>query len=362
MTKGIAAIRLFLRELLLDKGAQGGSHGGLGLSRNADEHPVVEATPQYGGGPKNVGLLLLEPFDPKEDRLLDSRRQLEMADRLPIPPLGRLEDVTLVEGRFQELFEDERVAFGAGKEEIAQLVFDGRSVEDRAGHPANPGWIERWQQDGPDRARSLPCLNKRLKRVAPMEFVAAVGPKDEDSRAANATGEVVKQFAGGGVGPMEVFQDQEEPALLGRNLQQGKERLVQAHSRLTGVSDFDRRGGVELGKEVPQLTAGRGAESSLDPLAIRACQVIADSFDEWQIGQRQIGFGARPAHDRRACASGANPQGIDEACLTDSRLARDHHHLPAASVRRDEGILEKIQLARATDEDGAKRPFHGHSS
>src|SRR6202022_3836297 len=155
MTKGIAAIRLLLRELLLDKRAQCGSHGGLGLSGDADERPVVEATPQYGGGPKNVGLLLLEPLDAKEDRLLDGRRQLEMADRLPIPPLCRLEDVPMGDGRFQELFEDKRVAFGAGKEEIAQLVFDGRSVEDRAGHPANPGWIERWQQDGPDRARSL---------------------------------------------------------------------------------------------------------------------------------------------------------------------------------------------------------------
>src|ERR1700694_5423165 len=98
MTKGIAAIRLFLRELLLDKGAQCGSHRGLGLSRDADEHPVVEATPQDGGAPKNVALLLREPFDPKKDRLLDGLRQLEVADRLPIPPLCRPEDVTLVEG------------------------------------------------------------------------------------------------------------------------------------------------------------------------------------------------------------------------------------------------------------------------
>src|ERR1700737_2205691 len=131
-----------------------------------------------------------------------------MADRLPIPPLCRLEDVTLIEGRFQELFEDEGVAFGGGKEEMAGLFFNGRSVEDRAGHPANPGWIERWQLDGLDGARSLPGLNKRLKRMAPMEFVTAIGPEDEDSRAANASGEVVKQFAGRGVGPMEVFEDQ----------------------------------------------------------------------------------------------------------------------------------------------------------
>src|SRR3984893_4079375 len=207
MTKGIAAICLFLRQLLLDERAQCGSHGGLGLSRDADEHPVVEATPQHGSGPKNVGLLLLEPFDPKQDRLLDGRRQLEMADRLSIPALCRLEDVTPVEGRFQELFEDEGVAFGAGKEEIAELVFDGRSVENRAGHPADPVWIERWQLDGLNGACALPGLNQRLKRVTPVELVTAIGPEDEDSRAANASGEIVEQFAGRGVGPMEVFED-----------------------------------------------------------------------------------------------------------------------------------------------------------
>jgi hypothetical protein len=110
------------------------------------------------------------------------------------------------------------------------------------------------------------------------------------------------------------------------------------------------------------LTAGRGAEPSLDPLAINACQVIADSLDEWHVGKRQIGFGTGSADDRRACSSGANPQGIDEPSLADSRLAGDDHHLPSASVRRDEGILEEIQLALATDEDRAKRPFHGDSS
>src|ERR1700730_13226376 len=131
-----------------------------------------------------------------------------MADRLPIPPLCRLEDVTLIEGRFQELFEGERVAFGAGKEEIAELFFDGGSVQDGAGHTAKPRWIERWQLVGLEGARSRPGLNKRLKRMAPMEFVTAIGPEDEDSRAANASGEVVKQCAGRGVGPMEVFEDQ----------------------------------------------------------------------------------------------------------------------------------------------------------
>src|SRR4029077_7233390 len=115
-----------------------------------------EATPQHGGGAKDVGLLLREPLDPKEDRLLDGRRQLEVADRLPIPPLCRPEDVTLVQRGFEELFEHEWVPFAPGKEKIAELFFNRRSVEDGTGHPGNPRLIQRSQLDGLDGARSLP--------------------------------------------------------------------------------------------------------------------------------------------------------------------------------------------------------------
>ncbi len=88
-----------------------------------------------------------------------------------------------------------------------------------------------------------------------MKFVGSIGPENHRSQARQSSGHVVEQFAGGRIGPMKVFEDDEDAILLSWNAEEGKDCLEESELCLGRVALLACAGvGLDLGEEVGELT------------------------------------------------------------------------------------------------------------
>src|SRR5207245_9908300 len=96
----------------------------------------------------------------------------------------------------------------------------------------------------------------------------------------------------------------------------------------------------------------------LDRLARPAGKLLAARLAERQIAQPDISFAGRPSHHRGSGAPGPLLQFRCEPRLAHPGVPTDHHRLPVASVRGQQGILEKAELALTTDQHRAEGALH----
>src|SRR5947209_20499389 len=135
MAKAIAARRLLVHALFLDKVSTGTEHLLGVVPGHADQHAVLERAAEDGCRTYDVRLCIAHALDPEQDRLLDGRREAKLTDRLAVPTAGSREDIASIERHLEELFENERIALGPLVKEVAQSRFDRCMVNARPDPP-----------------------------------------------------------------------------------------------------------------------------------------------------------------------------------------------------------------------------------
>ncbi len=190
-----------------------------------------------------------------------------------------------------------------------------------------------------------------------VELVAAVGDEDERARVRQAAGDVVEQLAGGRVGPVDVLDDEEQPALARGDREQRDDGLEETELRLRRVAD--RCVGLvaaELGEELCKLTPG-GAELVADPGRVLTREVVADGLDEREVGERELGLAACAPENLPAEPLRAGGELGREPCLAHAGLAAERDEAALAAVGRQERVFEDEELLVAADEGGAEGAF-----
>jgi len=134
---------------------------------------------------------------------------------LEIPPAIDIGEVTRSQQRPQQFFDEQGIAFGQGVDRLELELESGKILSDRLA----------WLEDGPQHRGDLvgaetgkpeldsqPASIELVQQVgkAATHFVVAVGAEQQDPLAQDATGKHGKQLQARVVGPVEVFDDQEQ--------------------------------------------------------------------------------------------------------------------------------------------------------
>ena len=88
----------------------------------------------------------------------------------------------------------------------------GWSSVEQVAHLVTREWL---QIDTLDAAGRVKLREERTQRVAPVEFVAAVGHDEQEVLVAHAASQEEQQVARGAIGPMQVLDDDRERLLHG---------------------------------------------------------------------------------------------------------------------------------------------------
>ena len=197
------------------------------------------------------------------------------------------------------------------------------------------------------------------QRMAAVELIGPERADDEQPLVACVAGQECEEVARRAIGPVQVLDDEEDRCRLAEPAEEAEDPLEDP-----GLEPFDlagRRGPVigdrgQLRDEPGELgKAGSGGGG--DALAVDVAAQCAERLDDRPERQAIVSEGDRASFEDEppAIADGLAELG-DEAALADARLSTDEQHLGVAGrcgVGRGE---ERLQLADATDEDGAGKP------
>ena len=215
-----------------------------------------------------------------------------------------------VGGGGEELLGIERVALRARVQAVGEVGL-GLVVEDAGQLLGHLGAGEALERDPLDARGALELWQDGTQRVAAVQLVGAVGGEQEDRLGPRVADEEDEEVPGGGVGPVQVLDDQHDRA---QPIEQREQRLE--HLRLA------RRIGHRLAERPQRLHERRVGEGRAAEL-----EAVADE-------DGYVGAGLELRH---------------EAGLADPRLARHERERGRPRQRR----LEHRQLIGAADERGA---------
>jgi hypothetical protein len=163
--------------------------------------------------------------------------------------------------------------------------------------------------------------------MATVHLLVPVGDDEEEREGGEGAGEEAEQIEGGGVRPVEVFEQEEQGMLGGDGDEDGAE--LGEEIRLAG-------GGVEAGEGWGMDREGQGAHAQGD-------------LEPGAIGR---GFGAVVAvtgEDEGTGIGGSGRQGMGERGLADTGLTADEHEATVARKGGSELGMEEGEFVAATD-------------
>ena len=196
-------------------------------------------------------------------------------------------------------------------------------------------------------------------RLELLEIVGTDGEHIQLVRPAGIRKQELDQAARGGVGPLDVVDDNHDRAISPQPVQHAEICLEQAGLRVTvpleDVVAGRRRGigtwpGVDLGQEPRELDAARPEERG-KRCRFSAMDERAQRFDERSVRRPSAaGRRARPGQDRTSPLTDACDELPDQARFADTRLAADDHDRGAIARGPLEGSLKTRQLGAPSNE------------
>ena len=265
-------------------------------------------------------------------------------------------------GGGDQLLGEERVAVGSPCDGVDQ----GRPqlvAGDHADHLDELVAVEPGQIDPVDPRLAFGLGQPAGQRMTAVQLVAAEGGDDEQALVPPRAREEGQQVAGRAVGPVRVFDDEQDRVRVGETAEEPEDALEDPDLEPIRLARLDRAGvghGRQLGNEPRQLgQAGPGGRR--DPLGLDPARQGTQGLDDRAERQSVVADGYRAAHEDEP-APVAHPTGElrHQPALADARLAADERDggLPGRDeVGRGE---ERLELARATDEHRAgQAPSHG---
>ena len=350
---GARRARLLLDELLAGGGLERSVDRLVARVRHGGESLVVEDPTEDGAGLENGHGLRVLALEAEKDRVAHGVRNVQLAQRLPLPAARGAEDVAPLDCLLEHLLEHEGVALAAIVHEVAKVVPNLRGVEDGADDLRDPGRRQRLEPDGLGDPRTPPRLHHRRQWMAPVQLVPAIRDDEERSHRSQSPGQMVEELTGRRVRPVNVVDDEQQRLSARDSREQGDHGLEEAQPRLGRILAWLGWCTVrELREELRELARGR-AEASAERAYVLRGEVVPYGLDEGQVGQRELGFAASAPEDGRPELAGARRELHGEPRLADACVAGDGHEPAVATVRRKQRVLEDGKLLVAPDEDGA---------
>ena len=268
----------FLEQLVGDARLERGKDGGAAPAGDRAERRQVKGLADRGGGRQDLDVVGAEAADPDQDGVADRARHPDLVYRLAVPSLVGLEDVATVDGVAQQLLEHDRVPFAALMQEVAELVAHVGLVEDRDHHFLHRLRAQRRELDEVCLPRATPALDGGQQGVLAVQLVGAVRGQDEHVGVAQPARGVVDQLARGRVGPVQVFEHQQEATLAGRVAQEQQDRLEEPQLGLHGIARGRLRA-AHLREQLRKLLGGR-PEALAQGGDVLGGKVVADRLQE----------------------------------------------------------------------------------
>ncbi|MET3962191.1 hypothetical protein ABIE44_002125 [Marmoricola sp. OAE513] len=252
-------------------------------------------------------------------------------------------------GRADELLDEERIALGArhdaGDVRLAQRF--GVQLLDQRPHVAG---TERLELHPADPGHPAPLGSGAAQRVPSVQVVGPVRRDDRDRVLERAGEQEADQVAGGGVGPVDVLEHQQQRG-------GGRDPVEQSVHRVEQVTPSDRRRGVLLralhrptsGLEGPQHRAlAGGLLEQVGDLG----REPAHHLGERQVGQRAVAeVEAVPGDHLPTLGERDVAQLGEDPGLADARVPGQQHRAVDRSGTPDaEDGGELVQLGLATDQ------------
>ena len=240
VAEGVAPVVLGDDEVAGDRLAQRAAQGGAVEIGGLVEQLVVEALAD-GERAQDLLRVLGQPLDAHHQRVAQRGGQRAAA---------------LAGG--EQLLHEQRVALAARVEAVEQLGA-GRRTEDVLQRGGELVAAQRTEGHAAHARVALQLGQQRAQGVAAVQLVEAVRADDEHALAAQRVGQEGDEGARGGVGPVEILEDQHDRALGAHAVQQGEQRLEEAALGGACVA-IQRPGAGQPGEETGQLGAGAGLE------------------------------------------------------------------------------------------------------
>lgn len=177
-----------------------------------------------------------------------------------------------------------------------------------------------------DGAQPVEFGEEGAQRVAAVDVVGAVGGEDDETAGAQGAEEIGEQMAGGGVGPVEVLQDEDDGVLGGDPFQQPGGELEEAGHALFVAAGLAGGGDGEFGQQPGQfllLPVGGGREL-LGQLSAQPAQSRGEGGEGQAVG---ADLHASAEGDDPAPVADGGGELLHEAGLAHPGLAADQQRL-----------------------------------
>jgi hypothetical protein len=323
-------------QLLLAELARGGHQ--RELERHAD-HRGQAQHPERG---------LRQPREPPSDHLAHPVRDAELGAGFGGPAVAAAHDPARLGEVAQQLADEERVASGLGVDGAREPPVGGAECVARGrGHVRGDGGLVEPGEVQPRHAGLAAQVGEQLaERVVAGQLVVPVGGDDQQLPRPGRPGDVAEQLEGGGGGPLEVVEHEQQRALGRRGdepLGDGVEQAVALGLRVR--ADGWRQAGQ----------AGRDLRHEPDELARAGAQPAGPApqrLDERLVRHDQVLVAAPDQHGTAVGVHGPGELG-GQAGLADARLPRDEGQPRTVRARGAPQRVELGQLVGAPDEHPA---------
>ena len=329
---GVAGLRRPHHEPARDRGLEGGEHVVRGRGADAEQRADVDVLAQQGGGDDHLAGVGVERAEGAGDVAADVGRLRDTA-----PQVGAGRPVVAGQLGGHGLHEQRpatgALVDGAGELGVVLDVLGRQALGDALD-------VQRLHGDGHDAALAAD-VGERVGDRAGAPGAVAVGDEDEQAGRRHLAAQAAQDAEGGVVGGVEVLEDDEPAAGLGRGEQGAGDGVHQPEPRGRGLGRLGRRLG-EGGLDVRGLAAGRREQAEEGPQRRGALVVQAAAPRD-----------AHPGAGRLAAGLHGEPRLADAG-----RTGEDDE--PAGPVARaGEELTEQRHLGLPPDE-GAQRG-HGFS-
>ncbi len=319
----------------VDGGAQGLDEVVLAESGDGGEQPVLDGGAALG--------------DDADDPLGALRQVLHPDQEQVAQGVGEAGGAALVGGD-GEFLDEEGVAVGAF-EDVVDAVGFGFAVEDAGDLPLHLRAAETVEFDALDGAQPVDFGEEGAQWVAAVDVVGAVGGEDDETAGAQGAEQIGEQMAGGGIGPVQVLQDEDDGVLGGDPFQQAGGELEEAGHALFVAAGLAGGGDGELGQQPGQfllLPVGGGRE------------LVGQCAAQLAQGGGEGGEGQAVGADLHASSEGDDPAPVadgggellHQAGLAHPGLAADQQRLRLTGAGPGKGVDQGGEFGGAADEHG----------
>ena len=256
-------------------------------------------------------------------------------------------DEALFDEVAQHLLDEERVAFGLAVDlpRRAPRRPPGRGWRHHALHLVHG---EAAQGDAAEVADAPQLGERRRQRVGAVDLDVAVGADDQQPRALEVAGDVQQQVERAAVGPVQVFEDEEQRLDASRRCA-GSWLLPAAGA--SGRPPGRRPARSSTSSAVAHLRddaghfGGAGAEVAPEAVRLAGEDVGAHRFDEGEVGQRERALLVAVADQGLAAAQGDVGASCSQSAVLPMPGSPDDHDEAALPGERGvEGLLQLLAL------------------